>query len=274
MAARRSQRKSVHQRTPAPRGRRAAGIKTGRRGYPALFLGQAAATKTLAEIAHLEPVAIEALPERSLVTAQNLGFTTRRLVAVGLVQRYHVDGRRDRYRLMLARRSPWSDELRAVLKCVGPPRKRWPEPPKQLSESLAVLEGPRVTGLRIFGRPAGDIETIFGSPQRTVALLLVSSIGAVDASTIARVCNVRTDGDMHRLLDPIEADGIFVSRMVGSIRLYSLPARRWAEPLRQLTRAILENHPILASRVSSGQRLMLSGSFSGRVHLRRQLGLS
>jgi hypothetical protein len=136
-----------------------------------------------------------------------------------------------------------------------------------------VTEGPNVTDLKVFGRSNGDVETIFGTPNRTGAVLTVAALGMADGSTIARVCRVQTDGDMHKLLDPIESDGIFSSRMIGQIRLYSLGPGNWVEPTERLARAILERNPLLASRVSSGRRLMLTGGFSSRKHLRSRLGL-
>jgi hypothetical protein len=60
---------------------------------------------------------------------------------------------------------------------------------------------------------------------------------------------------MDRLLDPIEAAGVFQSRMIGQLRLYSLPAEPWAEATAKLAKAVL-----------------LTGGYSNRVHLRRELG--
>jgi hypothetical protein len=74
------------------------------------------------------------------------------------------------------------------------------------------------------------------------------------------------------LMDPIEADGLVVSEMVGSIRLYRFPKTGWTPTLIALIETILDQHPHLASRVSAARALMLSGGFSNRVHLRRKLG--
>lgn len=77
-------------RKPSNRDPLVGGVKAQRDGYLALILGQAAAAKALAEIAALEPVSAERLPERRNVTAQNIGFTVCWLVAVGLVRRYRT----------------------------------------------------------------------------------------------------------------------------------------------------------------------------------------
>ena len=264
---------TVHDRKPSNRDRRPGGVKAQRDGYPALILGQAAATKTLAEIAALEPVSVEDLPEMRNVSAQNIGYTVRRLVAVGLVRRYQSLEHPRRRVLMLNRQLPWADELRALLRAIGGGGLELPAVPVlNLPESRAVVERPNVTGLKVFGRANGDVETSLGTPNRTAAVLTVARLAMADASTIARVCKVQTDGDMHRLLDPIEADGVFTSKMIGSIRIYSLAPGPWAAPLEHFGRAILERHPLLASRVSSGRRMVVTGGFSNRIHLRRVLG--
>jgi hypothetical protein len=81
---------------------------------------------------------------------------------------------------------------------------------------------------------------------------------------------VQTDGDMLRLLDPIEADGVLESRIVGSIRVYRLVQHPWTAAL---ATAVLEHRPDLASRVSAAKTMLRTGASSGLVHLRRRLGL-
>jgi hypothetical protein len=150
----------------------------------------------------------------------------------------------------------------------------WPDQPAEaLPKSQALVERPSVTELEIFGRPSGDILTVFGSHRRTMAVMLVASMVRGDASTIARIADVQTDRSMHQLLDPIEADGIFVSQIVGSIRLYSLADMPWAQPLRKVVQAIVAERPKLVSRIAPGEQLLLTGRFSNRVHLRRWLGI-
>jgi hypothetical protein len=264
---------SVHDRTPSPLGRKKTGSKSQRRGIPALIFGQAAATKVLAEIAALEPVAIEDLPERKNVTAQNIGYTVRRLVSVGLVRRYRAEDHGKHIVLMLNRELPWLAELRALLRVVRGKGAGWPaRQAAALPEDRAVDEGPNVTQLEVFGRPAGDVLTVFGSLQRTIAIMVVTDMGRVDASTIARIVGVQTDRSMHQLLDPIEADGIFVSEMVGSIRLYALASKPWTKPLEAVVRSIVASRPDLANHLAPAETLMLTGDYSNRVHLRRELG--
>ena len=240
---------TVHDRKPSNRDRRPGGVKAQRDGYPALILGQAAATKTLAEIAALEPVSVERLPEMQNVTPQNIGFTVRRLVAVGLVRRYRSLEHPRRRVLMLNRQLPWVDELRALLRSIGGGGLEWPAVPvADLPEGRAVVEGSNVTNLKVFSRANSDVETLFGTPNRTLAIMAVESVGGVDASTIARVCSVQTDGDTLRLLGPIEADGMFVSEMVGRVRIYSLAATPCTENIRALCKCVLENHPAVGPR--------------------------
>jgi hypothetical protein len=263
---------SVHDREPAPRGRHPGGAKSKRLGYPALFLGSAAVTKTLTEIAAWEPVAINDLPERRNVTDANLGHTVRRLIALGLVRRYRRPDHRDRYLLTFDQRHPLADLVRDVLQSIASTNSlTWrpsPSPPK----NLAVREGRNVTELGLFGRGRDDIEVLCGHPNRTVAILLVATLGAVDASTIAWVAKVRADGDMHSLLDPLEADGVLISDMFGSIRLYALKPEPWTAALKTLALEVLRQHKPLESRIAPARTLMLTGGFSNRKHLRRRLG--
>lgn len=267
-------RHSVHDRNPKPHGRKRFGTKSCRIGYPALFLGSAAVTKTLTEIAALEPVVINDLPERHNVTDANLGHTVRRLIALGLVRRFRNPDHLDRYLLTLDRRHPLFQQVRSTLRAIADENGLEWRPSPRPPEELAVQEGPNVTGLRPFGCPPGDLETIFGHPNRTVAVLVLGSIGVADASTLARVAGVRTDGDMLRLLDPLEADGLLISEMFGSIRLYALAPAPWSSAAKNLARAILQENGQLASRVAPARALMLTGDYSNRVHLRRLLRIS
>jgi len=260
-----------NRRVAAPRGRRKS-PKAHRPGYPAFVLGSSAVTKTLVEIAALEPVAVNDIPERERVTDANLGHTVRRLTALGIVRRYHDPLHAGHYLLTLNPDNPLIEQLRAVLRGLARKnRLRW-APSAPTNEFVAVDEGPNVTNLRIFGRGGGDVECLFGHPNRTIAIILVGALGRVDPSTIARVAGVPTDGDMLRLIDPIEADGLVVSEMVGSIRLYQFPKTGWTPTLTALIKTILDQHPLIASRVAAAKVLMLSGGFSNRVHLRRKLG--
>ncbi len=130
-----------------------------------------------------------------------------------------------------------------------------------------------MTGLRLFGCPPGDIEAIFGHPNRTMAVLIVATLGIADPSTIARVVGVQPDGDMHRLLDPLEADGLVTSGMAGSIRLYGLAKAPWLPAVLDVCRSVLTCRPDMASRIAPARTLMAHGKHSGRTNLRRRLGL-
>lgn len=263
---------SVHEREPDPRGRRPNGARSRRPDHPAIFLGSSAVTKTLVEIGAMEPVSVNDLPERGIVTDANLGHTVRRLVALGVVRRYRQPAHLDRYHLTLDRRHPLFQQVRSTLRAIAAANGLEWRPSPRPPEKLAVQEGPKVTDLRIFGRPPADIETIFGHPNRTMAVLVCASLGAADASTIARVAGVRTDGDMHRLLDPLEDDGLLTSWMVGSIRLYRLVEASWTPALQSLVEQMLALHPPLASRMRAAKGLMVTGKHSS-VHLRRALGV-
>jgi hypothetical protein len=59
--------------------------------------------------------------------------------------------------------------------------------------------------------------------------------------------------------------------MVGSIRLYSFADEPWRASLTALIREILKTEPTLASRITAAHVIMMTGEYSNRVHLRRQL---
>jgi hypothetical protein len=221
----------------------------------------------------MEPVAVNDLPEGGTVTDANLGHTVRRLIALGLVRRFRQPAHLDRYHLTLDRRHPLFQQVRSSLRAIAAPNGLEWKPSPRPPEELAVEEGRNVTNLRLFGCPPGDIEAIFGHPNRTVAVLIASAIGAADPSTIARVAGVRPDGDMLKLLDPLEDDGLLVSAMFGSIRLYCLAIAPWLPTVLDLCRSVLTCRPDLASRIAPARTLMAYGRHSGRTNLRRRLGL-
>jgi hypothetical protein len=66
-------------------------------------------------------------------------------------------------------------------------------------------------------------------------------------------------GDMQKFMDPLQADGIVRSRMVGSIR--------------ELVRSILVADALLSGLAEIGAVLFKTGGFSNRTFLRRKLGL-
>src|SRR5665213_56532 len=100
---------------------------------------------------------------------------------------------------------------------------------------------PRVCGIFGWTRPeSGPSSAAPSGPSRSSSL---RPSERVHGSTIARVAKVKMDGDIYRLLDRIEADGLFVSRMIGNIRLYALASERWTRTLRGMLRAILAQHP-------------------------------
>jgi hypothetical protein len=271
MRVRRRKKSDVHDREPNPLGRRVGGPKSARAGYPALFLGHAAATKLLVEIGALGPVAVEELPERDLVTAQNLGFTIRRLVALRLVRRYHSAEHAKHFEVALDQRHPFAESIAAVLRAIAKQnRVRWapsPLPP----ERLAVQEAAKVMSIEVKGQPAGDIGSTLGSLNRTTAILSVATMEAVDLTTIARIAMVETDRSMHQLMDPIEADKVVVSEMVGSIRIYSVIDEPWTPALNALAKAMVSSQPSLENRIEAGRVLIKTGGFSNRVHLRRRM---
>ena len=262
----------IHDRVIEPCGRRASGPKSRRSGFPALFLGSSAVTKTLVEIAALEPIAVKDLPERRNVTDANLGYTVRRLIRLGLVQRFKNPIHRDRYLLTLDGRHPHAGLIQDLLRVIARANHmRW-SPTIRSAKAEQVLESDNVTTLRLFGSGPEEMLTLLGHPHRTHALLLIGILKALDPSSLARVVGVRTDGDMHRLLDSIEADGIVVSKMVGSIRLYELRQAPWTTRLRALLLAVVQGDRRLADDVAVARTLMLAGGFSNRTHLRRVLG--
>ncbi|HTD33679.1 MAG TPA: helix-turn-helix domain-containing protein [Candidatus Elarobacter sp.] len=209
------------------------------------------------EIAALGPVAVNDLRERANVTDANLGYTVRRLVALGLVRRWRNPAHRDRYQVSLDDRHPCAKQICKFAEAVWSANgQSWTLSPPP-SHDLAVDEGPNVRALRLFGRRPGHVEMLLGHPNRTLALLILGALGACDPTTIARVVGVRTDGDMLRLMDPLEADAVVVSARFGSIRLYTLAEAPWTSAFRALARAVVAQDPQLAETAAIASTLML-----------------
>jgi dCMP deaminase len=270
-------RPSLHDRTPKPPGRKEAGIKAYRPGYPALFLGSSAVTKTLTEIGAMEPVAVNDLPKRGTVTDANLGHTVRRLIALGLVRRYRQPAHLDRvllrklviagllerwvlesrpsgFHYRLSDIEPLATPVRAILASLGEanglivPAQTQP-PQKARRIEVAPMDDQRDR----HGIHYGPL-SILGTPLRTLAIVIVAILGEVDENTIARACAVATDKSVLDLLRPIQRDGIFVTSTVGRFKMCALPDVTWRRPLESLARTIVTLDPNAGALVEAPVR--------------------
>jgi hypothetical protein len=111
----------------------------------------------------------------------------------------------------------------------------------------------------LFGSPAHPIFTIFGTPNRTQAILLVAALGEVDKTTIAKFVGVSTDRGMMSLLDPIEGDALFAPSDVNQFVTYRLPDAVWSAPLHELAMHVCRIDPLFGSRVSATRKMLRSG---------------
>jgi hypothetical protein len=234
-----------------------------REGYPPYFLGTGKATKTLVEIAALEPVHVGDLPEYRMTSTFALQPTVRRLVAQGLIRRYAYSGHRDdnypRIYLVLNRDLPIASELRALLCAIGLSRGT------VVPAALPTLpsSGPKDCDVSF------DYTRLFGAQARTLAIILVTLVGSVDLRTIARIVNVDVGGSSLSLLDPLETARILKRRRIGLMQLYSLVQTPWSNDFKALCLRLAECYPELKVLANAAELLRDSGDSPPRKFLRK-----
>jgi DNA-binding transcriptional ArsR family regulator len=226
----------------------------------------------LLEIATAEPVALADLPEARNSSPSTLSTNLRRLVAQGLVQRFvRLDDHLTHW-LVLNRGYPQYDAVRGVLAAIGNANGVVVPPDRfaGMDDYRVVRERITYASLRLWGNTVSPALTLFGSPNRTNAILLVGAIGSVDATTIARAVGVATDSRMLQLLRPIENDDIIECEVSGNFTMYRLKAKPWTTALRALIEAILDAEKDLRSQINAAAVMNITG---GRRELPRRPGV-
>jgi len=222
----------------------------------------------LVEIAALEPVRADALPEATIICHSQLVGNVRRLVAQGLIRRMSRPGTKSPRWLTLNREHPHYREIRNVLVRIGAlngidvPRngkrrfRDFEYSPEWVTYELGAIVNGSKQGKAPFGnRHYPPIFTLFGTPHRTHAILMVGSTERLNGSSIARGVGIGTDQPMKALLDPIEDDGIFECELSGNLNLYRLRSDSWTPALRRLIKAIMDTDPLLQSNVAATKAL-------------------
>lgn len=250
--------------------RRAVGLRSQRDGYPALFLGTAAITKMLVEVAALEPVFIEDLPDRQDHARMVIFIGLRRALNAGIIRRYRQESGHERPMYALDQRHPFAPQIRAVLRSIGVANglriaRHAPEP---LDESRAYVGKSTKQPRPLFRGVTVPTDALLGRTNRTTAIVAVATLGHVDHSTISRLVGIPPGRRMIAFIDPIVADGIFEVDDDGLFKMCRLPEAPWVPPLKALTEAMIENNPTLESLLDATRVMMKSGV--RRKYLRRR----
>ena len=133
--------------------------------FPPVLLGTSAVTQILADVAQLEPVSQLGLPDAALHRHFNTNVLVGKLVRSGIVTKLTRTGRFDsgaRTTLIMNREHPAFAELRELVRSIA------------VSGSLdANVPGPDVSGMLQYPVPATvDLRSLFGTPRRTLAIVL------------------------------------------------------------------------------------------------------
>jgi hypothetical protein len=141
---------------------------------------------------------------------------------------------------------PAHAELKALLK------KLWEMHPSvdKLAQSRAWHLGKRPSW-------HGDIEKLFGTKPRTLPLLNIGALGAVDGASLCRLVPQHDVGCLRMALAMFEYQGILKTHFEGNARMYSLNTRYGAyQELRSLLRGIIKRWPNYATSASLEEPLM------------------
>jgi hypothetical protein len=229
-----------------------------REGFPPIIMGTGKATKTLVEIAALEPVVVSDIPENKAAFLDNFFMertAVHRLFLIGIVRIYlymPFPQKRERrtplLHVALNRDLPVAQELFALTQLIGD------LVGIHISETRAQL--PSVAPK--YPDQAFDYELLFGPRNRSMIIMIVALVGFSDIATISRVIGMSPDGAL-RALERIERDGIFSRTRFVHLTIYTINREQpWCDSLEAVCLKLSEAYPHL--RVLAEQAITLRES--------------
>lgn len=244
---------------PAVPHRRLAQKLSARPGYPALFLGNGCYTKLLVEIASAEPVTFFDLPEAQVVVIGTLHYHLTKLLALGIVRRFH-DPDQARFLIALDHRHPLAQEIRALLRAIGHTVGAGISKEAFVGKDLLpVEERAKTNSTSASDRGYRDkFLALFGTPMRTRALVFVALIELIDPSTIARLLGMR----VHlatKILHRIEQDELAECAISTRFNHYRLKEEPWTCELQTLLSRLCELSNSLRAVVDAGKVISKAG---------------
>lgn len=114
-----------------------------------------------------------------------------------------------------------------------------------------------------------DLDLLFGSRTRTMAVMLVALAKFLDSTTIARFVGIAPTGEMLSLLTPLVKGRVLQKRACGKFALYALADELWRVPLRNLCLRIAEISPRLTTLARLAEQSRDSGDSPPRKNLRK-----
>jgi hypothetical protein len=113
---------------------------------------------------------------------------------------------------------------------------------------------------------SGDIEILFGPKTRTLTLLNIGALGAVDGASLSRLVPQHDTGSLRMALAMYEEHGILKTHSEGNARMYSLDTSYGAyRELLLLIRKVIKLWPSYATAASLEEPLMSTN----RLKMRR-----
>ena len=235
-----------------------------RNDYPALFLGSQSTTRLLARIACEEPIAASGLID-SKISSRATYVAIRHAEDSGLIISFgNFPGSthpRAKKHLCLNRSLPIYRDVRETL------------------YAMSAIIGERAPG-RLSDLPPTacqlqaaanvNLERLFGSETRTMAVILVALAGYLDASTIARMVGV-ANGNSKILLNPLSNGRVFRREPCGRLVMYYLADEPWRDSLLRLCLRLADLSPRLAILAKLAEESRDSGESPPRKYLRKTL---
>jgi hypothetical protein len=236
-----------------------------REGFPPIIMGTGKATRTLVEIALLEPAIASELP----VNYRRGGYrfyiqstAVYRLYLIGLVRLHSyvpVGAARRFLHVTLNRDIPIAQELFSLTKLIG----------RLAGIHIVETEANLPDVPPSYPDRAFDYELLFGPRNATMTILMIALTGFADGTAISRIIGIER-GNMTRLLDRIERDGIFARDIFERLAIYSLNREQpWCESLEALCLKLSEAYPHLRVLAEQALKLREDGAHYGHKFLKQ-----
>lgn len=217
------------------------------RTYPKLILGAPALTRVLCDISTLEPVSLLGLPDAALVRHFNLQRIVGTLVRRGIVTKLSRTGRLDRgsrTTLILNREHPAYAELRVLLRTI-----------ERLDPDVApVLD---VRGMLKYPQTdAVDVRSLFGTPRRTLAIILAHLQPGIRQRTMSR-CLGLNPAERPKVIETLVRDGILCAKRAPNARyhLIKMTDSFWSPALGRLIDSLVVLEPHFHSKALTASAL-------------------
>ena len=230
--------------------------------YPALFLGSRSTTRLLTRIASEEPVPATDLIDNqlsSISTYRAIRHAERSGILIAFSQITGSNKSKVQKYLCLNHGLQINREIADTLSTIA----LTTGASERLDNASLVSQENRLTAAFEL-----DLDSLFGSRTRTMAVIIVALARFLDFSTIARMVGVQLNGNLHSLLTPLVRGRVLQKRACGRLVLYALADEPWRVPLRRLCLRLAEISPRLTTLARLAEEIRDSGDSPPRKYLR------